>query len=162
ELDVDAGRIGRRLHARHDERLLLHEFLNPDPADALQDHGEVVLGELDDLEDARGAADGIHVARAWVLRARVLLGQDADARPLPRDRLLDETHALAPTHVDGNDAPWKQHGIPERKYRDQLWDLDRTLGAALLPRHIVVRSFVSPVRRTMRTSLPLFYTVPHT
>src|SRR5262249_101652 len=95
-----------------------------------------------------------------IFGARVLLRQDADDRPFPRDRLLDQSDALASSDIDGDDAPRKQHRIPERKDRDQLGDLDRTLGAALLPRHIVGPSFVSLVGRAMRTTLLLFYTVP--
>ena len=89
----DARRIGDAADLRGQERLGAVERRDLEARDALQDDGEVVLRELDDLQDPRGAADHVEVAGAGILGARVLLREDADDRPLLRDRVLDEAHA---------------------------------------------------------------------
>ena len=99
----DAGRVGQRLNARGHERLLPRDLEQADARDALQDDREVVLGELDDLEDARGAADRVEVAWAGIFGPGVALGDDADDRALLGDRLLDELDGLLAADVDRDD-----------------------------------------------------------
>ncbi len=112
ELDVGGGGIRHGLHARENERLLLLIFGDTDARDALQDDREVVLGELDDFENAGCAAHRVHVRFGRILGARVALREDADHRALLRDRFLDEAHALATTDVDRDDRPGEQHRVP--------------------------------------------------
>ena len=64
---------------------------------------------------------------ARILGARVALGDDADDRPLLRDRLLDEPHRLLAPDVDGDDRTGEQHRVAQRQDRDDFGDLDGTL-----------------------------------
>ena len=66
QLDLAARLIGQRLHPRRHERVDAHALDHPNAGDALQDDGEVVLGELDDLEDPGGTTDRIQVARPGI------------------------------------------------------------------------------------------------
>ncbi len=107
----------------------------PDARDPLQDHREVVLGQLDDLEDAGGAADHIEIARAGLLGPRVALGDDADDGALFGDRLLDQFDRLLATDVDGDDRPREQDGVPQGQNGDDVGDLDRPFGHRFLCGH---------------------------
>ncbi len=132
------GRVRQRLHPRRHERVLPAHFQDANPRDPLQDHREVVLGQLDDLEDAGRAADHVEIAGARLLGARVALGDDADDGALLGDRLLDQLHRLLAAHVDGDDRPREQHRVPQGENGDDVGDLDRPFGHRLLGGHVSI------------------------
>ncbi len=109
---VDLGDLGR------DERVALDDPLDANPHDPLKDHRVVVLGQLDDLENASGTADLVQVGLQRILGGGVTLGGDADDRPLMRDGFLDESHRLGSPHIDGNDRSGEQHRVAQRQHRD--------------------------------------------
>jgi hypothetical protein len=144
ELDVGRRRIRNAADLGGEERLGAVEHGDLEPRDALQDDREVVLGELDDLEDPRRAADHVQVARPRVLGARVLLREDADDRPLLGDGVLDQADRLAPADIDGNDCSRKQYGVAQRKDGERVGDLDRLLSPCLGLGHRSEASDVGP------------------
>ena len=132
ELDVASTSDRARCATFADEeRLGAVERRDLEARDALEDDAEVVLRELDDLQDPRGAADHVEVAGARILGARILLRQDADDRPLLRDRVLDEAHRLAAADVDRDDRAGEQHGVAQRKDGERVRDLHRLLSPCL-------------------------------
>ncbi len=135
ELDVGRGRVGHGLDLGRQERLGALERGRLEARHALQDHREVVLGQLDDLEDAGGAPDRVQVAGLWVLGAGVLLGQDADDRALLGDGVLDEPDRLATADVDRDDRPGKEHRVSQWEDRELIRDLDRRVSPGLGLRH---------------------------
>jgi hypothetical protein len=135
QLDGRSGGIGQRLHPGGHERLLPGDLQQADARDPLQDDREVVLGELDHLEDARGAAHGVEVGGAGILGLGVALGDDADDRPFLGDGFLDQLDRFLPAHVDGDDRPGEEHRVTQRQDGDVLGNLDRTFGRRLLGGH---------------------------
>ena len=108
-------------------RFSTFESVYLDARDALQNDTEVVLRELDDLEDAGGTADLIHVTFLRVFGARILLSQDADDRPLLGDGVLYQSNRLSASDIDRNDRPREEHRISERQDGDYIWDFDRSV-----------------------------------
>jgi GntR family transcriptional regulator, transcriptional repressor for pyruvate dehydrogenase complex len=123
--------VGDGLDPRRQERLAALEAVDLEPRNPLQDDAEVVLGQLDDLEDAGGAAHVVHICLVRILGARILLREDADHRALLGDRVLHEADGLAPPDVDRNDRTREQHGVAERENGDHVRDLDRKIAACL-------------------------------
>src|SRR5450631_1211413 len=148
ELDVGRWRVGQRLDPRGHERILPAHFQDANPRDPLQDHREVVLGQLDDLEDAGRAADHVEIAGARLLGARVALGDDADHGALLGDRLLDQLHRLFAPHVDGDDRAREQHRVPQGENGDDVGDLDRPFGHRLLGGHVSIVYATRPFRQS--------------
>jgi hypothetical protein len=116
------------IHVGCDVGLLPDKVLDLEPRHALQDHAEVVLGELDHLQDARRAAHGIHVLGHRIVHPGLPLGQNADDGPLLGDGLLHKAYGLPSSHVDGDDRSGKEHGVPQGQNGDLvgklLYELD--------------------------------------
>ena len=132
ELGGASGRIGQHLDLGHHVGILQAQLEHAHARNALQDDREAVLGQLDDLQDAGGAAHGVEVGRSRLLDARVALGDDADDRLFLRDGLLDQLHGFLAPDIDGDDRVRKQDGIAQRKDGQKLGNLDRPLGDGLL------------------------------
>ncbi len=132
ELGGATRRVRQDLDLGHHVGILRAQLEQAHARHSLQDDRETVLGQLDDLQDPRGAAHGIQVGWARLLHARIALGDDADDRLFLGDRLFDQLDGLLAPHIDGNDRVGKQDGIAQGKDRQELGDFDRSLGNGLL------------------------------
>src|SRR5262249_12025676 len=69
-----------------------------------------------------------------------------------RDRLLDQLHRLLATDVDRDDRTREQHGVTQRKDRDDLGHFHRSLGGGFLGGHtpiVYARRHIRQWRRAL-------------
>ena len=125
--EFDALQVGRRVAQGDDTRLEVgfrRDVLRDlDLLQTVQDHRQVAVRHLKDLDDPRGGADLVHVVRRGVLDLALALQHGTQDAPLgiygPHER-----DALVASHRDGRDCPGEEHRRAQRQNGDDLRDLD--------------------------------------
>ncbi len=102
----------------------LGDRFEPNADEPLQDERIVARAVLQGLEHACGAADGIEIVVAGIVRRRVALGEDGDDRPRQVVDVFDEGDRLFAADVEGRHRAWKQHGVADGQDGELVAELD--------------------------------------
>ncbi len=116
DLGLEVGRVAR--HA-----------VQPDARQALEDERVIARAVLQGLQDPGGAAHGVEILPARVVRGRIALGEDRDHGAGQVVDVLHERDRLLPADVEGRDGPGKEDGVADRQDRQLVSEDDLLLGA---------------------------------
>ena len=136
-LELDALRVGRRVAQGLDPRLEVgfrrDVFANLDLLQSVQDHREVAVGHLEDLDDAGRRAHPVHVGRGGVVHVALALQHGAQhaARGIHG---AHERNALVAADGDGSDGAREEHRRTQRQDREHLRNVG-LLDRFVLPRY---------------------------
>ena len=126
-LELDALHVGRRVAERRHTGLEIglrgDVFGDLDLLQTVEDHRQVAVRHLEDLDDARRGSDLVHVVRRRVFDIALALQDGAQHAPLGIHR-ADQADALVAAHGDGRDRPGKEHRRAQRENRNDLRHLD--------------------------------------
>ena len=93
--------------------------LSLNPPEALDQHAHGVVGELEHLQHARGAADLVHLVGQGVLRLRVAL-QDHAQQAVAADHVVNELGALGGLDQQGRDHAREDDDVRQAQDGQQL------------------------------------------
>ena len=133
-VELDVAAFGHAVFQRGDARFEIgfrgEVLLDLDLLEAVQDHRQVAVGHLEDLEDTRGGADTVQVVRAGLLHFGLLLQYGAH-QAAGGFHVADQLHrALAP-HGDRRDRAGEQHRAAKGQDRQRVGDF-RVFGLLLV------------------------------
>ena len=118
--ELDALQVGRRIAQRRDAGLEIgfgrDVFADFDLLQTVQDHRQIAVGHLQDLDDAGRRTHLVHVVRRRILHVAFALEHGAQDPALGIDR-AHQADALVAAHGDGRDRTRKQNRAAQRQNR---------------------------------------------
>ena len=132
---LGALRLGHRLDARLQVGQALVEGDDAGAADALHEHADAAVGQLQHAHDEGGGAHRVDVVGPGVVLVLLLLRGEQDHAVLG-ERLVDGLDRAVAAHVEGHDHEREDDDVPQRQHRQHLRDLGlapRPCGSSLIP-----------------------------
>jgi hypothetical protein len=115
-------RLGLFLHDLHghaEEALVFLPLHRARALDALDEHLDVAVGELERLHDVRDAPHRVDVRRLRIVNRGVVLGRQED--PLVGgERVFERPGGGGPSDYERHHHVWKDNDVPERDDRKSL------------------------------------------
>ena len=101
------------------ERVGLLDCQQPEPRQPVDDDRLVAVGELEELQDHAGDADGVQVGVLRVFDVAVFLRDDADDL-FARHDLVEQRLALGPADVQRHDGAGEDDDVADRQDRQDV------------------------------------------
>ncbi len=116
-------RLKAALHLNGEIGVLVHEVDQAPLGQALDQHLDPAVGELEHAHDHRHGADGVDIFGLRILLAHLLLGRQED-QSVPRQGRIDGGNRFFATHEQRDDHIRENHHIPHRKQGKFLGNLE--------------------------------------
>ena len=154
EVLVRGLRLRDRLDAGVEVRMAFLEGHDARAPDALHQHADAAVGQLQHAHDEGHRADAEDVVRPRVLVVLALLGREQD-HPVVGEGLVHGLDGAVAAHVQRHDHEGEDHDVPEGEDGEDLGDLDRLVVLAQFVGHEVSSRWTGMMISRPRRSLTL-------